>query len=64
MRGRLMLYRDQWNNTWFASTVKELCEKVGYSKARPMFISKKTGDVQIGYVVGPHWLQAFQPWEK
>lgn len=64
MNGKLMLYKDQWGNTWLVRTVKDLCEKLGYSKAQPMYVDKLSGEsVKIGYVVGPHWLQAFQPWE-
>ena len=60
----MRLYLDQWGNKWFAKTVKELCKKVGYSKARRMYCDKKDGSTKhIGYVVGPHWLTAYTPYE-
>ncbi len=60
----MKLYIDQWGNRWFAKTVKELCQKVGYSKARRMYVDKKDGSIKhIGYAVGPHWLTAYIPYE-
>ena len=60
----MRLYLDQWGNKYFAKTVKELCKKVGYSKARRMYVDRKNGEVRhIGYVVGPHWLTAYIPYE-
>lgn len=65
MRGKLRLYIDQYGNCFYARTVRELCAKVGYSKASRMYADKKDGQtVHIGYVVGAHWLTAYQPVEK
>lgn len=59
------LYIDQWGNTFFATTVKELCERVGYTKARRMYVSTKDGrDLHVGYVIGKHWLSKYTPVER
>lgn len=65
MNGQPMLYIDQYGNHWHAATVRELCEKIGRSKAKRMYIDKRDGSTRhIGYVVGPHWCRAFTPYEK
>lgn len=64
MNGKWMLYIDQWGNRFGASTVRELCQKAGYSRARRMYQDKKDGrSVHVGYVIGPHWCTAYQPYE-
>ena len=64
MYGKPMLYVDQWGKATWARTVKELCERLGYSTARTMYRDKKGGPpVRVGYVVGPHWCDRFQPLE-
>lgn len=58
------LFVDQYGNKWFAKTIKELCKKIGYSKAQRMYRDKKDGSsVHVGYVVGPHWLDMYIPYE-
>jgi hypothetical protein len=57
------LYIDQWGNKWWAKTVKELCKKVGYSKACRMYCDYGDGTAHIGYVVGPHWCSAYIPYK-
>jgi hypothetical protein len=60
------LYVDQYGNMFYAKTVKELRSKIGMggSRVSPMYIDKKDGTtVKIGYVIGGHWLKAFQPCE-
>jgi hypothetical protein len=62
MNGKTMLYMDQFGGTVIADTVKDLCEKSGYSKARRMYCDCEDGSTEhIGYVVGPHWYRAFVP---
>lgn len=64
MRGKLMLYLDQWGNRWFARTVGELREQIGMGGCRvsKMFRDCKDGGaVHVEYVVGQHWCEAFQP---
>lgn len=65
MNGKPILYLDQYGHFWIASTVRELCDRLGYSRASKMYIDKKDGStVHIGYVVGPHWCAMFQPVER
>lgn len=45
MRNKQTLYIDQNGSRWWAKTVKELRN-------------------QIGYVIGQHWLTAYQPVER
>lgn len=64
MRGIPTLYLDQYGNRWFASTVRELCEKIGGGRVSKMYVDKPDGrTVQIGYVIGRHWCTAFRPFE-
>jgi len=67
MNGKLMRYIDQWGNRWWAKTIKELREQIGMggSRVSKMYVDKKDGrSVHIGYVVGQHWLTAYQPMEN
>ena len=60
MKGKLTLYIDQWGSRWWAKTVKELREQIG-GRVSKMYVDKKDGrSVHIGYVVGQHWLTAYQ----
>ena len=66
MNGKTLLYIDQWGNRWYAKTVKDLANQLGYSKgsARRIYRDKKDGrTVPVGYTIGRHWLEAFQPVE-
>lgn len=59
------LYIDQYGNHFFASTIKELKELVGGTKASPMYIDKKDGStVKVGVIIRNHWLTAYVPYEK
>ena len=61
------LYIDQYGNRWWARTVKELRSVIGMggSRVSKMYQDKKDGrTVHVGYIVGTHWLTAFQPVEK
>ena len=63
MNGETLLYIDQYGQQAYAQTVKELCEKFGYSRgtARRMYVDKKDGTARhVGYVVGPHWFTMFR----
>ena len=66
MRGKQTLYLDQWGNKWWAKTVTELADKLGYSRrsVSKMYCDKVDGSVvHVGYVVGKHWCTAYQPVE-
>lgn len=66
MNGKLMLYIDQWGQKFWARTVKELRSNIemGGSRVSKMYVDKKSGGTaHIGYVVGRHWLTAYQPVE-
>ena len=67
MNSKTLLYMDQYGNTFTASTVKELREQIGMggSRVSKMYTDLKDGSVaHIGYVIGGHWLQAFEPFRK
>lgn len=63
MKGKLTLYRDQYGQTFTAKTVRELRSKLR-GRVSKMYVDKKDGGtVCVGYVIGQHWLTAFQPVE-
>lgn len=67
MNGKPTLFLDQWGNRWWAKTVKELRSQIGMggSRVSKMYVDKKDGrSVHIGYVVGQHWLTAYQRVEE
>lgn len=60
MKGKPTLYIDQWGSRWWAKTIKELREQIG-GRVSKMYVDKKDGrSVHVGYVVGQHWLTAYQ----
>ena len=62
MNGKPTLYLDQYGNKWFARTVKELRGRIGGGRVSKMYRDTKDGrPVHVGYVVGQHWCEAFQP---
>jgi hypothetical protein len=62
MKPRL-LYLDQYGNAFWARTLKELKEQIP-GRVSIMYCDKKDGStVRQGYVIGQHWLQAYQPVE-
>jgi len=64
MKGKRMLYLDQYGNHWVADSVRELRRKVGGGRVSKMFIDRTDGTtLHIGYVVGSHWCTAFVPYE-
>ena len=67
MNGKPLLYIDQWGNRFWAVTVKELRSQIGMggSRVSKMYVDKKDGSaVHVGYVVGQHWLTAYQRMEN
>ena len=67
MNGKFTLYIDQYGNKFSAKTVKELRDQIGMggTKVSKQYTDKKDGStVHTGYVIGQHWLTAFQPVEK
>lgn len=64
MKGKTVLYLDQWGQRFYAKTVKELQEQVR-GKVSKMYIDGKDGKTyHTGYVVGQHWMTAFVPMRK
>jgi len=64
MRGKTTLYIDQWGNRFYSPTVKHLREQVGGGRISKMYRNKRDGrTVHVGYVIGCHWLTAYQPVE-
>ena len=57
------LYVDQYGNKVYASTVTELCRKMGYSRgtARRMYADFQGKSYHVGYVIGRYWLTMYQP---
>ena len=54
------LYRDQYGNTFTASTVKGLREQIP-GRCSKMYIDRKDGTtLHIGYVIGQHWLTMYR----
>lgn len=61
VKGRFTLFRDQYRNTFFARSLEELKEEVGYTKADKMYIDDLNGNTyHCGYILGDHWLTAYQ----
>lgn len=65
MHGKVTLYRDQYGNTWFARTVRELHRQLGGKRPAKMYVDTKDGrTLHVGYVVGRHWCTAYQRVEQ
>ena len=64
MNGKKLLYVDQYGSTYYASTVRELREKVGGGRVSKMYMDTKKGTVHVGYVIGQLWLQAYEPYSQ
>jgi len=65
MNGQMTLYVDQYGNKWLATTVRELCTKIGRVRAARMYEDGPNGEVvHVGYVIGEHWCRAFVPYQK
>lgn len=64
MRGKLILYVDQYGDKIWAHSVKELREKVGGGRVFKIYVDKIAGQhagksVHCGYGVGRRWFNAF-----
>lgn len=57
------LYVDQYNNTIYASSVKDLQEKAGGGRVSKMYVDRKGKHYHVGYIIGERWFYAFQPLE-
>lgn len=62
MNGKTTLFIDQYGNRFFSRTVRELRSQVPGRLAK-MYRDTERGTVHVGYVIGRHWLTAFQPVE-
>ena len=63
----MKLYIDQYGQTFYANTLKDLRKQIGNggSKISEMFQDRKDGStVCVGYVIGQHWLTAYVPLEN
>lgn len=66
MKNKFILWIDQYGTKFTSTTLKELRRKIGGggSRVTKMYCDKKDGStVQTGYVIGSHWLTAYQPVE-
>lgn len=64
MNGKAILYIDQYGSKFWSTTLTELREKIGGGRVSKMYRDKKDGStVHVGYVIGQHWLSAYQPCE-
>lgn len=60
LRGKLTLFIDQYGTTYFAKTLKELREQIP-GRCSKMYVDTKEGiTLHVGYVIGDHWLTAYQ----
>jgi hypothetical protein len=60
----MKLYIDQYGNRFYANTLKELRAQIGNggSKVSRMYQDAKDGKTYVvGYVIGQHWLTAYEP---
>jgi hypothetical protein len=59
------LFVDQYGQTVFARTVKELHEKGGPGRVSKMYRDTKDGrTLHVGYVVGRRWFDEYAPVER
>jgi hypothetical protein len=63
MNGIYTMYKDQYNNIFYASTLKELKEQVK-GRTKKMYSTDENNTFHVGYVIGGHWLYAFTPYRK
>lgn len=61
MKGKLILYIDQYGSKFYARTVAELRQKVGGGSVSKMYNDEGGVSRHVGYVVGSLWLRAFAP---
>lgn len=58
---RMTLFVSQYGERHYASSLKELREKVGPGAVSKMYQDTKAGTVWTGYVIGPSWFTAYHP---
>ena len=62
MRGKLVLYINQYGSKYFARNLRELRVAVGGGRIYKMYSDTKEGEsYHSGYVVGENWLTAYIP---
>jgi hypothetical protein len=63
MKNKITLYVDQYGMRFYAKTVKELRKQIGGGGSRisRMYIDQDGKIYHKGYVIGRHWLTAYQP---
>lgn len=65
MNGKMMVYINQWNQCFWANSVKDLRKQVGGGRIIKMYIDKTDGSTKhVGYVIGMNWLKAYMPFEQ
>ena len=62
MKGHLTLYLDQFGNRFYSRTVRGLRKQIP-GRLSKMYRDTTSGTRHVGYVIGQHWLTAFQPVE-
>lgn len=64
MKGKRILYRDQFGYTWFAKSIRNLREQIP-GRVSKMYVDGMNGKTyHVGYVVGKHWCTAYTPMRK
>lgn len=53
------LYIDQYGQKYYAKTIKELKQKLGYSRASKLYHDLNGKTYHQGYVLGPYWLTRY-----
>lgn len=62
MRGKLVLYIDQYGRKFLAKTVQDLRKQVGGGRISKMYVDGAAGGVfHVGYVIGQYWCTAYTP---
>lgn len=65
MNGKMRVYINQYNQCFWAKSVKDLRKQVGGGRISKMYIDKTDGSTKhVGYVIGMHWLTAYMPFEQ
>lgn len=62
MKGRHTLFLDQHGNRFYSRTLRELRAQIP-GRISKMYRDTRNGTLHVGYVIGRHWLTAFQPVE-
>ena len=62
MRGKFVLYVDQYGDRVYASTVRQLRRQTG-GRFSKMYVDRGDKTIHVGYVCGRRWFTAFVPLE-